>query len=287
MYVVKRDGKKEPVRFDKITGRIRKMSYGLSVDPLTVARAVCAGVYPGVPSADLDTLAAETAASLTSRHPDYARLAARLGVSNMHRDVPKCFSRTMGRLYACVHPKTGVPAPLLSDEFIRAVRKNAQALDSAIVHDRDFDNYDYFGFKTFEKSYLLKVDGRPAERIQHALMRCAVGIHMEDVDAAVETYNLLSEKWFTHASPTLFNCGTTFPQLSSCFLLGMQEDSIDGIFSTLHRCALISKGAGGIGLHVHNVRAAGSYIAGTNGTSNGLVLLLFFIFSYLSVFAFN
>lgn len=273
MHVIKRNGQREPVNFAKITSRIRKMSYGLTVDVTLVARTVCAGVYSGVHSAELDTLAAETAASLTSRHPDYSRLAARLGMSNLHHTVQKSFSRTMSKLHGYVHPQTGRPCPLVSDHFIKNVRKNAATLDAAIIHDNDLENYDFFGFKTLERSYLLKMDGKPAERIQHALMRCAVGIHGDDVEAAIETYKLMSEKWFTHASPTLFNSGTPQAQLSSCFLCGV-EDSIDGIFNMVHKCALISKSAGGIGMHVHDIRATGSYIGGTNGVSNGLVPML-------------
>ncbi|QHT67600.1 ribonucleoside-diphosphate reductase subunit alpha [Rhodocytophaga rosea] len=276
MFVIKRDGRRESVKFDKITARIERLCYGLDanyVQPLEIAKKVIAGLYDGVSTAELDNLAAETAASMTTTHPDYAILAARIAVSNLHKTTSKSFSNTMKRLYTYVDPKTGENASMISKEVYEVVRKHAALFDSSIIYDRDF-GYDYFGFKTLEKSYLLRVDGRVAERPQHLLMRVAVGIHMEDVEAAVETYNLLSEKWFTHATPTLFNAGTPKPQLSSCFLLTMQNDSIDGIYDTLKQCAKISQSAGGIGLSIHNVRATGSYIKGTNGTSNGIIPML-------------
>lgn len=276
MYVVKRDGRKEPVQFDKITSRIRKLCYGLDmdfVDPVEVAKKVIQGVYDGVTTIELDNLAAETGAYLTTTHPDYAILAARIAVSNLHKNTKKSFSETIKDLYEYKNPKTGQAAPLIAEDVYAVVIKNADLLDSSIIYDRDF-SYDYFGFKTLERSYLLKLKGKIVERPQHMLMRVAVGIHKEDVPAAIETYHLLSEKWFTHASPTLFNSGTPKPQLSSCFLLTMQDDSIEGIYSTLKQCALISQSAGGIGLSMHNIRATGSYIRGTNGTSNGLVPML-------------
>lgn len=276
MYVIKRDGRRESVKFDKITARIEKLSYGLDpnyIQPIEVAKKVVSGIYDGVTTAELDNLAAETAASMTTKHPDYAILAARVATSNLHKNTLKSFSATMKRLYVYEDPKTGENASLISKEVYDVIRRNAALLDSTVIYDRDY-GYDYFGYKTLEKSYLLKLEGKIAERPQHMLMRVAIGIHQEDVQAAIETYHLLSEKWFTHATPTLFNAGTPKPQMSSCFLLTMKEDSIDGIYDTLKQCALISQSAGGIGLSIHDVRATGSYIKGTNGNSNGIVPML-------------
>ncbi|WP_420571437.1 ribonucleoside-diphosphate reductase subunit alpha [Kordia sp.] len=275
MFVVKRDGRKEPMMFDKITSRVRKLCYGLNdlVDPVKVAMRVIEGLYDGVTTSELDNLAAEIAATMTTTHPDYARLAARISVSNLHKNTKKSFSETMVDLYEYVNPRTGKKAPLLSDEVYKVIMDNADRLDSTIIYNRDF-GYDYFGFKTLERSYLLKLNGKIAERPQHMLMRVSVGIHLNDLDAAIETYELMSKKYFTHATPTLFNSGTPKPQMSSCFLLAMQDDSIDGIYDTLKQTAKISQSAGGIGLSIHNVRATGSYIAGTNGTSNGIVPML-------------
>jgi ribonucleoside-diphosphate reductase alpha chain len=275
MYVVKRDGRKELIMFDKITARVRKLCYGLNglVDPLKVAMRVIEGLYDGVTTSELDNLAAEIAATMTTTHPDYAKLAARISVSNLHKNTKKSFSETMEDLYVYVNPRTGKKAPLLSDEVHKVIAENAEKLDSTIIYNRDF-GYDYFGFKTLERSYLLKLNGKIAERPQHMLMRVSVGIHLDDLDAAIETYELMSKKYFTHATPTLFNSGTPKPQMSSCFLLAMKDDSIDGIYDTLKQTAKISQSAGGIGLSIHNVRATGSYIAGTNGTSNGIVPML-------------
>lgn len=276
MLVVKRDGRRESVKFDKITARVEKLSYGLDsnfVEPIDVAKKVIEGLFDGVSTPELDNLAAEIAATMTVQHPDYAKLAARIAISNLHKTTSKSFSNTMKRLYTYVDPKTGENAPLVSKETYGVVKKNAAVLDSTIIYDRDF-SYDYFGFKTLERSYLMKLDGKIVERPQHMLMRVAVGIHGEDMEKVVETYNLLSEKWFTHATPTLFNAGTPKPQLSSCFLLTMKDDSIDGIYDTLKQCAKISQSAGGIGLSIHNVRAKGSYIKGTGGVSNGVVPML-------------
>jgi ribonucleoside-diphosphate reductase alpha chain len=275
MFVQKRDGKKEPVMFDKITARVRKMCYGLNklVDPVKVAMRVIEGLYDGVTTSELDNLAAETAATMTVQHPDYAKLAARIAVSNLHKNTKKTFSDVMTDLYTYVNPRTGQKAPLLSDEVYKVIMDNAATLDSTIIYNRDF-GYDYFGFKTLERSYLLKLNGEIVERPQHMLMRVAIGIHLEDIDEAIETYELMSKKIFTHATPTLFNSGTPKPQMSSCFLLQIQEDSIDGIYDTLKQTAKISQSAGGIGLSIHNVRATGSYIRGTNGTSNGIVPML-------------
>ncbi|MBT3443368.1 MAG: ribonucleoside-diphosphate reductase subunit alpha [Flavobacteriaceae bacterium] len=275
MYVVKRDGHKEPIMFDKITSRVRKLCYSLNelVDPVKVSMRVIEGLYDGVTTSELDNLAAEIAATMTTTHPDYAKLAARISVSNLHKNTKKSFSETMSDLYTYVNPRTNKKAPLLSDETYKIIAKNAEFLDSTIIYNRDF-HYDYFGFKTLERSYLLKLNGKVAERPQHMLMRVSIGIHMEDLDSAIETYNLMSKKYFTHATPTLFNSGTPKPQMSSCFLLTTKDDSIDGIYDTLKQTAKISQSAGGIGLSIHNVRATGSYIAGTNGTSNGIVPML-------------
>jgi ribonucleoside-diphosphate reductase alpha chain len=275
MYVIKRDGRRESIKFDKITARIQKLCYGLNpiVDPVPVAMKVIKGIYEGVTTIELDNLAAEVAASFTIKHPDYALLASRIAVSNLHKITNKSFSGTMKALYEYVDPVTGENASLLANDVYEIIEKNAELLDSTIIYDRDF-GYDYFGFKTLERSYLLKVDGRIAERPQHMLMRVAVGIHKDDINSAIETYNLMSERWFTHATPTLFNAGTPKPQMSSCFLLTMKSDSIDGIYDTLKQCAKISQSAGGIGLSINNIRATGSYIKGTNGTSNGIVPML-------------
>ncbi|MAT90122.1 MAG: ribonucleoside-diphosphate reductase subunit alpha [Flavobacteriaceae bacterium] len=275
MNVIKRDGRKEPVMFDKITARVRKLCYGLNelVDPVKVALRVIEGLYDGVTTSELDNLAAEIAATMTVSHPDYARLAARISVSNLHKNTKKTFSEVMTDLYEYVNPRTGKKAPLLSDEVYQIIQENAEELDSTIIYNRDF-GYDYFGFKTLERSYLLKLNGEIVERPQHMLMRVSVGIHLDDLKAVKETYELMSKKYFTHATPTLFNSGTPKPQMSSCFLLTMKEDSIDGIYDTLKQTAKISQSAGGIGLSIHNIRATGSYIAGTNGTSNGIVPML-------------
>lgn len=222
---------------------------------------------------ELDNLAAEVCASLTVKHPDYAILAARIAISNLHKTTSQSFSNTMKRLYTYINPKTDENAALIAPDVYGIVKKHAAKLDQVIDYSRDFD-YDFFGFKTLERSYLIKLDGKVVERPQHMLMRVSIGIHKEDIDAAIETYHLLSQKWFTHATPTLFNAGTPKPQLSSCFLLTMKDDSIDGIYDTLKQCAKISQSAGGIGLSIHNVRAKGSYIRGTNGVSNGIVPML-------------
>lgn len=276
MLVVKRDGHRESVKFDKITARVEKLCYALDskhVNPVEVAMKVINGLYDGVTTHELDTLAAEVAATLATKHPDYSKLAARIAVSNLHKLTSKSFSNTMKRLYQYIDPKTGQNAPMISKETWKVIKAHAAELDEAIIYDRDF-GYDYFGFKTLEKSYLMKVEGKIVERPQHMIMRVAVGIHGEDIPAALETYHLMSEKWFTHATPTLFNAGTPKPQLSSCFLLTMKDDSIDGIYDTLKQCAKISQSAGGIGLSIHNVRAKGSYIKGTGGTSNGIIPML-------------
>ena len=275
MYVLKRDGRKEAVKFDKITARIKKLCYGLNVavDPTKIAMKVIEGVYDGVTTTELDNLAAEIAATNTVTHPDYASLASRIAVSNLHKNTKKSFSQTMMDLHNYVDPVTNERASLIADDVAQLIQDNAEILDSTIIYDRDF-SFDFFGFKTLERSYLLKTDGAVAERPQHMYMRVAIGIHKEDIDKAVETYNAMSEGWFTHATPTLFNAGTPKPQMSSCFLLTMKEDSIPGIYDTLKQCSQISQSAGGIGLSIHDIRAKGSYIKGTNGTSNGIVPML-------------
>ena len=275
MYVIKRNGKQESVKFDKITARIEKLSYSLNraVNVIDVAKKVIEGIYDGVTTTELDNLAAETAASLTIKHPDYALLASRIAISNLHKNTIKSFSETMRLLYNYTDDATGRKMPLLADDVAEIIEANAELLDSSIIYDRDF-GFDYFGFKTIEKSYLLRINGKIMERPQHMYMRVAIGIHKNDIKSAIETYNLMSERWFTHATPTLFNAGTPKPQMSSCFLLTMKDDSIDGIYDTLKQTAKISQSAGGIGLSIHNVRATGSYIGGTNGTSNGLIPML-------------
>ena len=275
MYVVKRDGRKEAVKFDKITARIVKMCYGLDplVTPELVAMKVIEGIYDGVSTSDLDNLAAEVAAAKTIDHPDYALLASRIAVSNLHKETKKTFSEVMHDMYHYVDPKTNQKASLLAEDVYEIIMSNKETLDSSIIYDRDF-RYDYFGFKTLTRSYLMKLNGKIAERPQQMLMRVSLGIHKNDVQAAIKTYNLMSEGWFTHATPTLFNSGTPKPQMSSCFLLTMKEDSIEGIYDTLKSCAQISQSAGGIGLAIHDIRATGSYIKGTNGTSNGIVPML-------------
>ena len=275
MHVIKRNGRTESIKFDKVTARIEKLSYSLSslVNPIDGAKKVIEGIYAGVPTTELDNLAAETAASLATRHPDYAILASRIAVSNLHKNTIKSFSETMKNLYLYVDKKNGKKTPLIADDVWQVIEENAELLDSTIIYDRDFA-FDYFGFKTLEKSYLLKIDGKIVERPQHMYMRVALGIHKADIDSVISTYNLLSERWFTHATPTLFNAGTPKAQMSSCFLLTMKEDSIDGIYDTLKQTAKISQSAGGIGLAIHDIRATGSYIGGTNGTSNGIVPML-------------
>jgi ribonucleoside-diphosphate reductase alpha chain len=273
MFVIKRDGRKESVKFDKITARIEKLGYGLNplVDPINVAKKVVEGIYDNVTTTELDNLAAETAASLTTIHPDYALLASRIAISNLHKNTIKSFSKTMQQLHE--YKEGDRYTPLISDDVWAVIKENAHLLDSTIIYDRDFA-FDYFGFKTMEKSYLLRIHGKVVERPQHMFMRVSVGIHKNDIENVIKTYNLMSERWFIHATPTLFNAGTVKPQMSSCFLLTMKDDSIDGIYETLRQTAKISQSAGGIGLSIHNIRATGAYISGTNGTSNGIVPML-------------
>ena len=274
-HVIKRNGKKESIKFDKVTARIEKLSYSLSplVNVIDVAKKVIEGIYDGVPTTELDNLAAETAASLATKHPDYALLASRIAISNLHKNTIKSFSETMKKLFDYVDHASGKKTPMIADDVWDIILEHAELLDSTIIYDRDF-GFDYFGFKTLEKSYLLRINGKIVERPQHMYMRVAVGIHKNDIESAIKTYHLMSERWFTHATPTLFNAGTPKPQMSSCFLLTMKEDSIDGIYDTLKQTAKISQSAGGIGLAIHNIRATGSYIGGTNGTSNGIIPML-------------
>jgi ribonucleoside-diphosphate reductase alpha chain len=274
--VMKRNGKKEPVMLDKILDRITQQTYGLDqkwIVPFEVAQKVIEGIMPDIQTSVLDQLAMETAASLTTKHPDYSTLAARLAITALHKETKKSFSETVSDLYKYVDPKTRKHSPIVSKTFYDIVKKHADELDSAIVHSRDH-NFDYFGFKTLEKSYLLKLDGKVAERPQYMYMRTALQVCGEDIQGVIDTYNLLSEGYYTHATPTLFNSGTTRPQLSSCFLLDTESDSIEGIFNTLKESAQISKNAGGIGISFTKVRAKGTYIAGTNGTSNGIIPFL-------------
>ncbi|AXF85514.1 Ribonucleoside-diphosphate reductase 1 subunit alpha [Ephemeroptericola cinctiostellae] len=275
MLVLKRNGKSEAVKFDKITARIEKLSYSLNplVEPVEVAKKVIMGLYDGVSTTELDNLAAETAASMATQHPDFAILAARLAISRLHKNTTKSFSETMQKLYDHIDLNTKKHSPIITEDVLNVVKAHADLLDSTIIYDRDF-NSDYFGFKTLEHSYLLRINGEIIERPQHMYMRVALGIHGDDIQSAIETYTLMSEGWFTHATPTLFNSGTPHPQMSSCFLLTMQDDSVEGIYNTLKQTALISKNAGGIGLSIHKVRAKGSTIAGTHGTSNGIVPML-------------
>jgi len=276
MQVIKRNGEKEAVRFDAILEKLTKLSEDLNtewIDPGMVTKLTIEGLYDGVTTRELDMLAAETAASLTSQHPDYSRLAARICVDDLHRSTKGVFTDVIRDLREYIDPESGKHAPLISQEVFDIVMANAEVLNNHIDYSRD-NNYDYFGIKTLERSYLLRLNGEIAERPQDMLMRVAVGIHHGNIEKALETYDLMSEGYFTHATPTLFNSGTPMPQMSSCFLLTMQDDSLDGIYDTLKQCALISKSAGGIGLSIHHIRSQGSYIKGTNGTSNGIVPML-------------
>lgn len=276
MLVVKRDGSRERVKFEEISNRIESLCYGLNrtyIDPAVLSRKVIDGLYDGVTTEELDDLAAETAATMVMKHPDYGVLGARIAVSKMHKRTSSSFVNTMKRLYQNTDLKTGEAAPLISKKAWQVISKHAAILDGAVNYDRDYE-YDYFGLKTLERSYLTRIGGVVVERPQHLLMRVAVGIHYDDIDSVLKTYELLSQKYFTHATPTLFNAATLKPQMSSCFLLTMKEDSIDGIYDTLKQCAKISQSAGGIGLAIHNIRAKGSYIKGTGGTSNGIVPMI-------------
>ncbi len=276
MYVITRSGEKEPIKFDKITERIEQLCFDLDrnfIDPMKIAKKVIEGIYDGITTKELDQLAAETAAYLSTQHPQYSTLAGRIAVSNLHKETRGCFSENIKAMFHYIDPIRHEPAPLISEELYNVVMANAQILDEVVSDKRDY-NYDYFGYKTLEKSYLLRMNGKIVERPGQMLMRVSLGIHSNNLEAAIKTYNLMSEKYFTHASPTLFNSGTTKAQLSSCFLLTMKDDSIEGIYETLKQTALISQSAGGIGLSIHHIRAKGSFIKGTNGTSNGIVPML-------------
>lgn len=275
-YVLKRDGRKEPIHFDKITSRINKLCYGLDsdhVDSVIITQKVIQGIYNGITTVELDELAAQTSASLSTQHPDFSILAARISISNLHKQTDKVFSDVIEKLYNNIHEISKEKAPLISDNVYNIVMKHKEKLNSAIIYDRDY-SYDYFGFKTLERAYLMKTNNKIVERPQHMIMRVALGIHDEELEDVIETYNLMSLSFFTHATPTLYNAGTPKPQLSSCFLLTMKEDSIEGIYDTLKQTAVISKYAGGIGLSIHNIRASESYIKGTNGFSNGISPML-------------
>jgi len=276
MYVLKRDGRREPVLFDKISERLKvlaAMEPALSVDAALVTQKVIAGVYAGVTTRDLDNLAAETAAYMSTIHPEFGTLAARIAISNLHKETSEDWATVVEQMYSYVSPMTGDHSPLIADDCYQIIMENIEVFQSNFRFERDYQ-YDFFGFKTLERSYLVKLGNEIVERPQHMLMRVAVGIHKSDIESVIETYHLMSQSFFTHATPTLFNAGTPHPQMSSCFLLTMAGDSIDGIYSTLKSCALISKSAGGIGLSVHPIRASQSHIRGTNGTSNGLVPML-------------
>tara|TARA_Y100001938_G_scaffold37922_1_gene52304 strand:- start:1623 stop:3989 length:2367 start_codon:yes stop_codon:yes gene_type:complete len=267
MEVLKRDGSLEPVKLDKIAARVKKQTWGLNtqfVDYMEIVQKTISGLHDGISTTELDNLAAETAASLSSIHPDYSLLASRIAMSRLYKLMPKPFSKNAKRLFE---------AGSLSEETYNIIKSNYQKINSMIVGDRDY-NVDYFGFKTLERSYLLKVDGEIAETPQYMYMRVAVGIWGDDFDNVQITYDMLSEGYFTHATPTLFNAGTKRSQLASCFLIGNKGDSIEGLFDTVKDVAHISKWAGGVGLHVHDVRSKGSFIKGTGGKSDGLVPMM-------------
>ena len=276
MKVKKRDGSLEEMRYDKITKRISVLCQDLNmeyIDPTYVTLKVTQGIYDGISTTELDVLAAEIAAAMVTTHPDYAKLAGRLAVSNLHKTTPKKFSQSIKELYSFIEPKTNKESSLIDENIYNFVISNREVLDGAIDQDRDLD-FDYFGIKTLERSYLLKIGSRIVERPQYLYMRVAVGICKGDVEMALRIYDDLSQHYYTHATPTLFNAGTKRPQMSSCFLIGNKGDDIEGLFNTITDVAKISKWAGGIGLHVHDVRAKGSYIKGTGGESDGLVPML-------------
>jgi len=275
MFVITRSAKREPVQFDKITHRISQLTYGLdkNVDSMQIAKRTINGLFDGITTEELDNLSAEVSAYMTSVHPDYARLAGRIAVANLHRQTSDSFLETFEKLYHFKNEFSGEKQPLISEEIMAFAREHRDRISTEIAYSRDFE-FDYFGFKTLERSYLLKVNGKIVERPQHLFMRVALGVQIGNIEEAIKTYHLISEGWFTHASPTLFNAGTNKAQMSSCFLVAMKDDSIDGIYETLKQCALISQAAGGIGLSIHNIRAKGSFIKGTNGTSNGIVPML-------------
>lgn len=272
MKVFKRTGDEEDVSFDKVLRRLQHLSNDLDVDVFDISQKVCSRIYNGVKTSELDELAAQLCSSMMIDNPDYGDLAARIIISNHHKNTSPSFSETIQILYDNKDVE-GNSSPLVNDNLYNVVMKNKEKLNSYIDHNRDY-TLDYFGFKTLERSYLTKVNGVIVERPQYMWMRVALGIHDDDFKDALQTYDLMSKKYFTHATPTLFNAGTRHQQMSSCYLVGMESDSLDGIYNTVKDCALISKYAGGIGLHIHNVRAKGSYIRGTNGRSTGIVPML-------------
>jgi ribonucleotide reductase alpha subunit len=272
MRVVKRNGDYEDVSFDKVLNRLKNLSNDLKIDVSEIAQKVCTRIYDGVKATELDELAAQLCSSLAIENPEYSVLASRIIISNHHKNTSPSFSETIQTLYdnKDIHNN---PSPLVSEEVYQVVCKNKEKLNTYIDYQRDY-LFDYFGFKTLERAYLLRVNKKVIERPQHLWMRVAIGIHGADIREVLQTYDLMSKKYFTHATPTLFNAGTNRPQLSSCFLCSMTEDSVAGIFDTLKDLALISKYAGGIGIHIHQIRAKGSHIRGTNGTSNGIIPML-------------
>ena len=273
MKVVKRTGDTEDVSFDKVLRRLKFLSHDINVDIFAISQKVCSRIYDGVNTSELDELAAQLCSSMMIEHPDYGKLAARIIISNHHKNTSPSFSETIYIMYNN-KDREGNPSPLINKTLYDMVMDNKTKLNTYIDHTRDY-SLDYFGFKTLERSYLTKVDGKIVETgPQYMWMRVALGIHADDFKDALQTYDLMSKKYFTHATPTLFNAGTLHQQLSSCYLLAMENDSLDSIYNTLKDCAMISKYSGGIGLHIHNIRAKGSYIRGTNGTSTGLVPML-------------
>ncbi len=276
MKVKKRDGSLEEMRYDKITKRISILCHDLNmeyIDPTYVTLKVTQGIYDGISTIELDNLAAETAVAMTTTHPDYSKLAGRISVSSLHKSTPKKFSQAIKELYSFIEPRTGKQSSLIDETLYKFVLQNREAIDSAVVMDRDFD-FDYFGIKTLERSYLLKIGQRIVERPQYMYMRVALGICKGDLEMGLRIYDDLSKHLYTHATPTLFNAGTPRPQMSSCFLIGNKGDDINGLFNTIKDVANISKWAGGIGLHVHDVRAKGAYIKGTGGLSDGLLPMM-------------
>ena len=277
MYVLKRNGEREEVRFDAILERVSRLAEGLDtvfVDPSEITQKVVDGVYDNIPTTKIDVLTAQTCASMATTHPDFAKLAARITISNLHKETDPSFTETVKKLHAYVEPKTGLHAPFVSDELLDIVMKHGKRIDAELRHDRDYDMFDYFGIRTLQKGYLLAFGSRSVERPQHMFMRVALAIHKDNLEKVFETYHHLSRKDFIHATPTLFNAGTPIQQMSSCFLLAISDDSISGIYKTLSDTAAISQSAGGISINVHNIRASGSFIAGSRGISNGLVPML-------------
>jgi ribonucleoside-diphosphate reductase alpha chain len=275
MNVIKRDGKKEEISFDKILTRVKKLGEeaNLSLNYSSLVMKVIEKLCNNIHTTQIDLETADQCAALSTKHPDYGTLAGRILISNHQKNTDPSFSKTADLLHSFVDEGTKLSVSLISDKTHRIICENAEEIDAMIVHDRDY-LIDYFGFKTLERSYLFSINGKVLERPQYMWMRVAIGIHGSDLAAVKETYDLMSLKYFTHATPTLFNAGTNHPQMSSCYLLGMEADSLDGIYNTLHDCASISKWAGGVGLHIHNIRATGTHIRGTNGTSTGIVPML-------------